>query len=151
MERAYNAGREKMTDADLPQVFADDLFEPTLNSTNPVKNYPDLYNCLKESNGIITDVEPELVHEKSSLILDALKKRGFTARTDKENSILIEFAGLLKLAEQNQFNEDDVIVMLACGRGKDTSTTLLEPDAVISAKDTDPVALKNQLDAILVS
>ncbi|NES84584.1 MAG: hypothetical protein F6K10_26040 [Moorea sp. SIO2B7] len=36
----------------MPKTFAEDLFEPTLNSTNPVKNYPELYKCLQESNGI---------------------------------------------------------------------------------------------------
>ena len=149
MSVAYNNGKTEISNADMPEKFSDTLFEPTLNSTNPVNNYPDLYNCLKDSNGLITDVTPEYVNSKSSIILDALKKRNVFPRIDKENSLLIEFAGLIKLAEANTFNADDVIVMLACGRGKDTSYNLLEPDTIINPRNTEPIELKQQLDSLL--
>ena len=151
MSVAYNNGRTEISNDDMPKTFADTLFEPTLNSTNPVNNYPDLYNCLKDSNGLITDVTPEYVNSKSAIILDALKKRNIFPRTDKENSLLIEFAGLIKLAEAGTFKSDDTIVMLACGRGKDTSHNLLEPDAIIDPKVTEPVKLKQELQSRLLA
>jgi hypothetical protein len=145
MSRAYNAGREKMTADDLPRSFPDDLFEPTLNSTNPVNNYPDLRRCLANTNGIITDVDPVYVKAKAPLLMDSFKRRDIVARTDKENSVLIEFAGILKLAEAGHFTKDDVILMLACGRGRDTSYDLLSPDLVVDPRKDDPIEIGNQL------
>jgi hypothetical protein len=118
---------------------SDDLFEPTLNSTNPVNNYPDLYRCLQDNNGIITDVEPPYVLEKGKEIVEAFNKRGIPLRTDLEHSVLIGFAGLVKVAEQGVFKEGETILMMATGRGKDDSTTLLTPDATIDPKKDDPV------------
>jgi threonine synthase len=148
MSVAYNSGKTILTKDDLPKEFANDLYEPTLNSTNPVNNYQDLYNCLKETNGIITDVEPAYVNKESEIIIEAFKKRGILLRTDVEKSILIEFAGLIKLAKNNQFAKDEVILMLACGRGKDASNELYSPDAVINPNICNVVKLKQQLDSI---
>lgn len=145
MSLTYNQGKTKMTEQDMPALFPSDLFEPTLNSTNPVNNYPDLYKCLKDSNGIINDVEPSYVKEKQPLLLNALQKRNIFIRHDKENSLLIGFAGLLKLADQGTFKKNEVIVLLASGRGKDTSTGLITPDAVINPKNTDPIELMKKL------
>jgi threonine synthase len=141
MSRAYNSGRTELTPDDLPKKFEDDLFEPTLNSTNPVNNYPDLYRCLQDNNGIITDVEPPYVLEKGKEIVEAFNKRGISLRTDLEHSVLIGFAGLVKVAEQGVFKEGETILMMATGRGKDDSTTLLTPDATIDPKKDDPVQL----------
>ncbi|MGH2414325.1 MAG: hypothetical protein ACRDEA_11695, partial [Microcystaceae cyanobacterium] len=148
MSRAYNSGRTTLTQEDLPKTFADNLFEPTLNSTNPVNNYPDLYNCLQESNGIITDVSPDYVKEKAQPIVDAFKKRGLSLRTDLERSNLIGFAGLIQLAEKGEFKKDQTIVMLSCGKGKDESTELYEPDALVNPQKDDPLALKQKLDSL---
>lgn len=145
MARAYNSGKTVLTKEDLPKEFPDNLFEPTLNSTNPVNNYPQLYEMLKENNGIITDVEPSAVLKESAKIVDALKQRGLSLRTDLENSLLIEYAGLIKLANQGVFKKDENILLISCGRGKDTSTTLLEVDAVINPQTQDPVELMKKL------
>jgi threonine synthase len=145
MSRAYNSGRTELTMDDLPKEFPEDLYEPTLNSTNPVNNYPDLYKCLKENNGIITDVAPEIVKRDGQAIIDILKRRGYTLRPDLENSLLIEYAGLLKLAAEGTFKEGDVVLMLACGRGRDTTTNLIQPDLVIDPKTADPVDVFKRL------
>ncbi len=145
MSKAFNNGKKELKTEDLSSNFPAKLFEPTLNSTNPVNNYPDLYNCLKLSNGIITDVTQSYVEEKSVILLESLKKRGICPRTDKENSLLIEFAGMIQLAEKNQFNSSDVIVMLACGRGRDTSDKLFAPDAIIDPRTENPIDLFKKL------
>jgi threonine synthase len=151
MSTAFNNGRTNITIDDLPKTFPSDLFEPTLNSTNPVNNYPDLYKCLKKSNGIITDVTPDYVNSKGSLILEALKRRKIHIRNDIEKSLLIEFAGLIQLADKKTFTKKDTVVMLACGRGKDTSRKLLNPDITIDPKTDDPLELKQKLDSILAN
>jgi threonine synthase len=148
MSRAYNSGRTTLTQDDLPKTFADNLFEPTLNSTNPVNNYPDLYNCLQESNGIITYVDPDYVKEKAQPLVDAFKNRGLTLRIDVEFSNLIGFAGLIQLAEKGELKKDQTIGMLSCGKGKDVSTELYEPDAWVSPQKDDPVELKQKLDSL---
>lgn len=149
MSTAYNAGRTSIAKEDLPDKFADNLYEPTLNSTNPVNNYRDLYNCLKETNGLITDVEPGYVEEKSGPVVEAFKKRGIILRTDLEKSVLIEFAGLRKLAAQRHFQKGEVILMLSCGRGKDQTEALYHPDEVIDPDRCDAAQLKRQLDKLL--
>lgn len=149
MATAYNNGKTVLLKEDLPKDFPSDLYEPTLNSTNPVNNYQDLYNCLKETDGIITDVEPGQAEEESEKIIASFKKRGILLRDDIEKSVLIEFAGLMKLAKQQQFSKGEVILMLACGRGKDSTTELYSPDAVINPSHCNTVALNEELNALL--
>jgi len=145
MSSAYNSGKTVLTAEDLPREFPNDLYEPTLNSTNPVNNYPDLYACLRESNGLITDVTPEYVEHKAEAIVQAFRKRGIGLRVDLERSVLISFAGLIKLAEEGRFSEGEVILMMSCGRGVDQSHELYLPDMVISPRDCDPIQLKKKL------
>jgi threonine synthase len=145
MERAYNAGKTELTELDLPRQFPENLYEPTLNSTNPVRNYPQLYECLRENNGIITDVEPQFVSQEGPKISEALKRRGIVLRTDLERSLLIGFAGLLKLAQQNVFAEGQNILMMAVGRGRDNSHRLIPADAVIDPETQDPQELMKRL------
>ncbi len=145
MARAYNAGRKELTAADMPAEFPEDLFEPTLNSTNPVNNYPQLYHCLKENDGIITDVEPAFTERKGQPLVAALKKRGINLRTDVERSLLIGYSGLVKLAGEGRFEKGENIMLLAVGRGKDNCTELIEPDAVIDPLTQDPVELFKKL------
>lgn len=147
MSRAYNSGRRELTPGDLPRSFPDNLFEPTLNSTNPVNNYPDLFNCLNENNGIITEVVPVEALEQGKKITSALKKRGISLRTDLEKSVLIGFAGLVKLAEAGEFRKGENILFLATGRGKDDSRNLMTPDAVIDPAKVNPVDLMKKLTA----
>lgn len=149
MAVAYNNGKKILYKEDLPKEFPSDLYEPTLNSTNPVNNYQDLYNCLQTTNGIITDVAPAYVEQESALIVEAFKRRNILLRTDVEKSVQIEFAGLISLAAKQQFKKDDVILMLACGRGKDSSTKLYSPDAVINPATCDTVKLKEELDSLI--
>lgn len=149
MTTAFNQGKTFLSSDALPKFFASDLYEPTLNSTNPVNNFPDLYDCLKESNGLITDVDPSYVELHSEAIVLALKKRGMPLRIDLEKSILIEFAGLIKLAKEQTFTKGEIILMLACGRGKDKSKSLYQPDAVISPASVSVTELKQSLELIL--
>lgn len=145
MYQAYKAGRLQMTQADLPSEFADDLFEPTLNSTNPVNNYPDLYRCLQESNGVITDAAPQDVRRECQALLDALSCRGVMLRTDLERSILIGYAGLVKLTAEGSFTKGDRILLLGTGRGRDTTHELLAPDMVVNLHSDDPVDVMKRL------
>ena len=149
MATAYNSGKTILTKEDLPAEFPADLYEPTLNSTNPVNNYPDLYNCLEETQGIITDVDPAFSQAQSQPLIQAFKNRGILLRTDLEKSLLIEFAGLIKLGSEKKFEKDEIILMLACGRGKDQSSELYNPDAVINPLNCDPILLKKKLEYLL--
>jgi hypothetical protein len=149
MSKAYNQGWEKLTEKDLPAEFQDDLFEPTLNSTNPVNNYPQLLKTLNENDGIITDVDPQYTMEKGASIVEALKKRGMLLRTDLEKSMLIGYAGIVKLAEQGKFRKGESIMMLGCGRGRDESVNLLSPDAIINPRTTHPAKLYEDLQGLL--
>jgi threonine synthase len=149
MATAYNQGKETISDADMPTDFPDQLFEPTLNSTNPVNNYPQLLKTLRENKGVITDVDPGSTLKDGELMVAALKARGYTLRTDLERSMVISFAGIVKLARQGSFKKGENIMMLGCGRGKDESTTLLTPDAVIDVRTKDAVRLYDELQARL--
>lgn len=145
MARAYNEGRDKLYDIDMPSVFPDNLFEPTLNSTNPVNNYPQLKQCLDENHGIITDVTPDFTTCQSQLLESVLKERGIFLRSDIEKSLLIEFAGVVKLAQEKKFKKGQVILMLACGRGKDNTESMIEPDETINIQNQDPRELYEKL------
>lgn len=149
MSTAYNSEKKILNKEDMPAMFANDLYEPTLNSTNPVNNYPALFDCLKETDGIITDVIPDFVEETAPPLLKALNKRGLILRTDLEKSVVISFAGLVRLGRQNRFSRGEVILMLACGRGKDNTTDLYSPEAVINPRNCDVLGLKKQLDQLL--
>jgi len=135
--------------AQMSKEFPDDLFEPTLNSTNPVNNYPQLLKTLNDNNGIITDVDPDSTMRDGALLAEVLKKRGIFIRTDLEKSMLIEYAGLVRLAREGVFKKGESILLLGCGRGKDESSNLLPPDAIIDTKTTDPVKLFDQLQGII--
>ena len=104
---------------------------------------------LDENNGIITDVDPTFTMEKGMPIVEALKKRGMPLRPDLERSMLIEYAGIVKLAAQGTFKKGESILMLGCGRGRDGSQHLLSPDALINPRTTPPVKLYEQLQALL--
>ena len=97
---------------------------------------------------MINYVAPDYVKEKAEPLVAAFKDRGFTLRTDLEFSNLIGFAGLVDLAEKGQFEAGQTIVMLSCGRGKDQTTELYEPDTWVSPRTDDPVELKQKLDAL---
>ncbi len=144
MARAYNSGSNEMSLEDLSQP-PDKFYEPTLNSSNPIRNYPSLHRCLKESDGIILSVEPIQVEEDAKPLLSALSRRGLPLRTDLEKSMLIEFSGLRRLAEQGRFHNGDVLLLMGCGR-RDISYTLLEPDAIIRPQLDDPVELFRRLE-----
>ncbi len=138
MSRAYQAGRPELTEADLPAQWPTGLFEPTLNSTNPVNNYPDLSECLRASNGLITDVPPAFVMAEAPALVRALERLGVTLAFDLEKSLLIGYAGLVRLANEGRFLRGDRILLLATGRGEGSSRELLPPDLVIRPSDHDP-------------
>jgi threonine synthase len=149
MSVAYNSGKTSLLQEDLPATFESNLYEPTLNSTNPVNNYRDLFNCLKETNGLITHVDPEEAECLSGVILESFKKRGMMLRPDLEKSVLIEFAGLVQLAQKGHFTKGEVILLLSCGRGKDNTTELYSPDAVIDPVTCNGIELKKRLEGLL--
>lgn len=138
MFRAYRAGKREMTSADLPATFPDSLFEPTLNSTNPVNNYPELRDCLDASQGLITDVEPSFVKREMPTLVAALEHRGVRMRFDLEQSVLIGYAGLVRLAAEGHFSRDNRILLLATGRGDATASERVPPDLVIRPSIDDP-------------
>ncbi len=138
MSRAYQAGKPELTEADLPAQWPTGLFEPTLNSTNPVNNYPDLSDCLQRSNGLITDVSPALVLAEAPVLMRALEQRRLTLAFDLERSLLVGYAGLVRLANEGTFQRGDRILLLATGRGAHPSRDLLPPDLVIRPSVDDP-------------
>ncbi len=145
MYQAYRAGKQRMTEADLPSEFADNLFEPTLNSTNPVNNYPALYSCLQESNGLITDAAPQDVLREGEALLAALQRRNIQLRNDLEQSIMIGYTGLVKLAAEGHFSKGERLLLLGTGRGHDTSHELLAPDITVNLHNDDPVDVMRHL------
>lgn len=151
MYKAYTSRKLTMTKADMPAEIPDELFEPTLNSTNPVNNYPSLYQCLNESNGIITDVGPQYIVRESAALIDALEKRKLVLRFDLEKSLLIGYAGIVRLVEEGRIVKNDRVVLMGTGRGNDTSNTSLSPDIIINPSVDDPVEVKKRLDARLIS
>ena len=138
MSRAYQAGKSELTDADLPAEWPTGLFEPTLNSTNPVNNYPDLVECLRASNGLITDVPPEFVMTEAAVLIRALEHAGVTLDFELEKSLLIGYAGLVRLANEGRFQRGDRILLLVTGRGARASRELMPPDLVIRPSVDDP-------------
>jgi threonine synthase len=138
MSRAYQAGTSTLTEADLPTAWPPQLFEPTLNSTNPVNNYPELVECLRTSNGMITDVPPAFVQAEAGTLMRALEHRGVTLAFDLEKSLLIGYAGLVRLANEGRFQRGDRILLLATGRGSSRTRELMTPDLVIRPSVDDP-------------
>ena len=144
MAKAYNSGRKVITNDDLPKIFSEDLYEPTLNSTNPVNNYPDLYRCLKENDGIITDVDINTINDNCKII-SYLEAKGIKIQSNIEKSILIGFEGLIKLAKEEKFKQGENILLLGTGRGEDKSNTFIEADAIINPESEDPIKLYKKL------
>lgn len=145
---AYRAGKTEMTPDDLPSEFPDDLFEPTLNSTNPVHNYPALCASLRESDGIITDVGRTAVGQESGRFLKALAKRGIRFLVEQEQSTLIGFAGLVRLAAEGSIGRGDRVLLLATGRGGTESSEIVPADLTIDPSTADPVEVKRRLDVL---
>jgi threonine synthase len=146
MSRAYQAGAETLTPADLPDSWPARLFEPTLNSTNPVNNYPELRDCLRDSHGAITDVDPACVTAESGRLIRALSTRGIDLAFDIERSVLIGYAGLVRLASEGQFTPGDRVLLLATGRGIHSARgPILEPDLVIRPSLDDPADVFTRL------
>ena len=146
MYRAYTSGKTKMSSDDLPSEFPPNLFEPTLNSTNSVNNYPDLYKCLQDSNGIITDTDPKDVIKDSDRLIEALEKRNIVLQLDLEKSVFIGFSGLVKLAEEGAIGKNDRLLLLVTGRGNDRARSLIPPDIAINPAIDDPKDVKQRLD-----
>lgn len=149
MYRAYQAGKAQMSREDLPTEFPAHLFEPTLNSTNPVNNYPDLQRSLQESNGLITDAAPADVERESGPLLQALERRNIHLRTDLEKSLLIGFTGIVRLIAEGQIGRGQRVLLMGTGRGNDTTTELIPPDLTIRLTEDEPGEVKRRLDALL--
>lgn len=144
MSRVYNAGRDVMTAEDLPAP-REALFEPTLNSTNPVTNFPSLRECLRESNGVITDVAPARAEAAASRLVAALESRRIYLQFDIEKSLLIGFAGLIRLADEGRIHAGERIMLLATGRGGVATREVVPADAIIRVAVDDPVDVKARL------
>lgn len=138
MSRAYQANKAELADADLPAAWPDHLFEPTLNSTNPVNNYPELAACLRSTNGLITDVAPSFVTGEAAALSRALARHGITLDFQIEKSLFIGYAGLVRLAAEGQFQRGDRILLLATGRGQAPVRDLFTPDLAIRPSVDDP-------------
>jgi threonine synthase len=138
MSRAYQAKAAKLTEADLPASWPDRLFEPTLNSTNPVNNYPELAECLDASDGLITDVTPSFATKEAGAFVRALERHGIELRFDLEKSLLIGYAGLVRLADEGKLQRGDRILLLGTGGGAGPSREVLPPDLVIRPSVDDP-------------
>lgn len=145
MYRAFKDGKTSMSPADLAPANTE-LYEPTLNSTNPVNNYPDLYRCLTENKGLITCAGEMDVRRETSGFIEALERRKISLRFDLEKSLLIGFTGLVRLAAEHQIGRGDRVLLLATGRGEEHSDALLTPNAVIRPSLVDPVDLFRSLE-----
>jgi len=138
MSLAFQAGKPVLTEADMPAAFPTQLYEPTLNSTNPINNYPELVESLQSSNGLMTDVPPAFVDVEGDLLIRALERRGIAPAFDLEKSLLIGYSGLVRLADEGRFQRGDRILLLATGRGPQKTRELVTPDLVIRPSVDDP-------------
>lgn len=145
MYRAFADGKAAMTPADIVR-HAGPLFEPTLNSTNPVANYGDLRACLLESNGTITDASRAQTEAVRARFAGVLASRGLHLQFATERSLLIGFAGLVRLAEEGRIRRNERVLLLATGRGGVASRDLVPADAVVRCELDDPKELKARLD-----
>jgi threonine synthase len=150
MSRAYHDNKPALAESDLAATWPARLFEPTLNSTNPITNYPELAECLRASDGLITDVPPAFVTAAAAAFMRALERRGVSLDFDLEKSLLIGYAGLVRLAEERQFQRGDRILLLATGRGPSPSRDLMPPNLVIRPSIDDPKDVFARLTSVRV-
>jgi len=135
--RAFISGKTTITAKDLTEP-SKPMYEPTLNSTNPVANYPELYKCLTVSNGLITDASPHDVEREGMALMNSLERRKIWLRFDLEKSLLIGFAGLVRLAVEGKIQAAERVLLLATGRAERQSTCPIPPDLVIRPSVDDP-------------
>lgn len=130
--KGIELGKEKLTEADLllPMI----PFEKTLQSSNPLKTFTDVHECLKNTNGIIHPVSIPQVEEIKNIFEASLQTHDITVSYDNEKSPYISFAGLVDLAKKGLITSRDIIYMTITGRGRDVGSHI-DSEAVVKPTD----------------
>ncbi len=91
-------------------------FEPTLQSSNPAKNYPFIEEILNATQGLVTDAGPKEVEEIKDVFEDSLEEFKIKLSHELEKAPYIGFAGLVKLAKEKKISKKDKIFFIITGR-----------------------------------
>jgi threonine synthase len=121
-------GKEKLTEKDL--ILPPNPFEKTLQSTNPLKTFSEVKECIDQTDGLFSIAGIKEIVELKNIFESSLKSHGILVSFENEKSPYISFAGLVKLAKENKITKDDVLYLVITGRGC-TGRINLEPEAVL--------------------
>jgi len=128
ISKAINNGLNSITEEDL--LISEKPFENTLQSTNPLKTYELVKECINKSNGIITSVNAKEVKEFKYIFEDALTKNNIICDYNNEKSPYICFSGLVKLAREKKICKTDIIYFILTGVGRKHNQTP-KPEAIL--------------------
>lgn len=128
--KGLEVGRSSLTESDLllPEV----PFETTLQSSNPLKTFSEVKDCLDQTNGLIAVANIEEVKSNKEEFEMALSKNGINLSYDNEKSPYISYAGLKDLAKKGQISSNDIIYFVLTGRGRN-QTDELKPETIVGA------------------
>ena len=128
IEKLYNNKRRVINANDI--IATKDIFEKTLQSTNPLSTYGFVKNALDNSDGEIVSVDKNNVSNIQKIFYRAMKKSNIQISYRNEKSPFISFAGLLKLSKAKKIKKSDVIYLLITGRGRGNNEKV-KPDAIV--------------------
>jgi len=128
IKKAFEKGLENLTEEDF--IISKNPFEKTLQSTNPLKTFKEVRKCIIETNGRILSVSSEEAKEIRNIFEFELMNKKIRISYDNEKSPFLGFAGLVKAANQNIINKEDIIYFVLTGSGKIDSTPV-KPDAIL--------------------
>jgi len=130
--RGMLVGKENISDSDL--ILPKNPFEKTLQSTNPLKTFAQVKNCLEKTNGLITVASEEEIITLKNIFEEALARHNIGVSYENEKSPYISFAGLVNLAREKKINSSDIIYMLMTGKGRGDNITP-NPEAIVKPDD----------------
>ena len=128
IKKAIINGLENLTEKDLK--ISEIPFEKTLQSTNPLKTYEQVNECIKNTNGLIESVSVDEVLNIKDIFEKELRTLDIDTNFDNEKSPFISFAGLVKLAHKDLITNKDTLYLVLTGKGKVDQSTV-EPDAIV--------------------
>lgn len=139
IKKAISKGLNNLTKEDM--LISETPFEKTLQSTNPLKTYETVKNCIEETDGIIESVTVSEIESNKDIFETELKSLGIEVNYENEKSPFISFAGLIKLANNGLINEKDKIYFVLTGSGK-KDKTMVKPDAIVKPTDDGYIVLE---------
>jgi len=130
IQEAWEADAEQVGPKGLTPKFASkEPFEPTLHTTNAPSYYPFLRRLLKDSNGILTKVEPDEVNLLKDEFEKSLNKHKIKL-TNTENSSFVGYAGLIQQIKNGNIPKYSKVLLLVTGKGL-KNYIKAKPDAII--------------------